>query len=48
MKTPGGLSRTLTPGGMAIFKAASREEATKLATDDPMVRSGMLNVEVKI
>ena len=36
-----------TPGGMAIFRAADLEEATRLGTDDPTVRSGMLIVEVK-
>jgi uncharacterized protein YciI len=48
MKTLGGLSGTLASGGMAIFRAANLEEATKLGMDDPTVRSGMLNVDVKI
>nr|WP_285427100.1 hypothetical protein [Variovorax paradoxus] len=33
---------------MTIFKAADLEEATKIGTDDPTVKSGMLNVEVKM
>ena len=47
MKTVGGLSGKLASGGMAIFKAADLEEATRFGTDDPTVRSGMLDVEVK-
>ena len=47
MITPGGLSGTLAPGGMAIHKATDLAEATKLGTDDPTVQSGMLNAEIK-
>jgi uncharacterized protein YciI len=32
---------------MTIFKAADLAEAIKIATDDPSVKSGMLNVTVK-
>ncbi|CAG9247150.1 YciI family protein [Paraburkholderia caribensis] len=35
-------------GGMTIFKAADLAEAQKIATDDPTVQSGLLNVEVKM
>ena len=48
MKTAGGMAGTMAAGGMAIFKAADLEEATKLGTDDPTVKSGMLNVDMKI
>lgn len=48
MKTTGGMAGTMASGGMAIFKAADLEEATKLGTDDPTVKSGMLNVDMKI
>jgi uncharacterized protein len=47
MESPGGLGGVLASGGMAIFKAANIEEATKLGTDDPTVQSGMLNVDVR-
>lgn len=33
---------------MTIFKALDLEEATRIATDDPAVKSGLLNVEVKM
>ncbi|QDE39920.1 cytosolic protein [Luteibacter pinisoli] len=48
MKKAGGLNGELEEGGMTIFKAADMEEATRIATDDPTVKSGMLNVEVKM
>jgi len=40
---------TLNPdlGGMTIFRAADLEEAIRIGTDDPSVKSGLLNVEVK-
>ena len=47
MDEPGGLAGKLADGGMAILKAADLKEATKLGTDDPTVRSGMLKVELK-
>ena len=47
METPGGMAGTMASGGMAIFKAANLEEATRLGTDDPTVQSGMLHAEVK-
>lgn len=40
METVGGLNGVLADGGMTIFKAADLEEATKIATDDPSVKSG--------
>jgi uncharacterized protein YciI len=48
MKEPGGLAGKLDDGGFTIFKVADLGEATKLATEDPTVKSGMLNVETKI
>ncbi|BAN26353.1 hypothetical cytosolic protein [Caballeronia insecticola] len=48
MEKAGGLSGVLADGGMTIFKAGDRAEAEKIATDDPTVQSGMLNVEVKM
>jgi hypothetical protein len=33
---------------MTIFKAADLAEATRIATDDPTVKSGMLDVEVRM
>lgn len=48
METVGGLNGVLADGGMTIFKAADLEEATKIATDDPSVKSGQLAVAVKI
>lgn len=48
MQTPGGLAGKLASGGMAIFKAADLEEATRLGTNDPTVRSGMLKVDIKM
>jgi len=47
MEKAGGLNGVLEDGGMTIFKAADLAEATKIATDDPSVKSGMLNVTVK-
>ncbi|MCJ2094306.1 YciI family protein [Methylobacterium sp. J-072] len=47
IETVGGLSGKLASGGMAIFKAADLKEATRFGTDDPTVRSDMLDVEVK-
>ena len=47
MKRTGGLAGELADGGMAILKAADINEATALGTDDPTVKSGMLNVEMK-
>jgi uncharacterized protein YciI len=47
MASPGGLSGKLVDGGMAILEAADLEEATKLGTDDPMVKSGMLKADIK-
>ena len=46
METSGGMAGTMASGGMAIFKAADFSEAIKLGTDDPTVKSGMLNVDV--
>ena len=48
MEEAGGLDGVLSDGGMTIFKAADLEAATKIATDDPTVKSGMLNVDVKM
>ncbi|REE93242.1 YCII-related domain-containing protein [Cupriavidus plantarum] len=48
MKEAGGLSGVLDDGGMTIFKAKDLAEATRIATDDPTVKSGFLNVEVKM
>jgi uncharacterized protein YciI len=48
MEKAGGLNGVLADGGMTIFKAANLEEAIKIGTDDPTVKSGMLNVEVKM
>jgi len=31
----------------SLFKAADFDEAVRIATDDPSVKSGMLNVTVK-
>jgi uncharacterized protein YciI len=33
---------------MTIFKAKDLAEATRIANDDPTVKSGLLNVEVKM
>ena len=41
-------SGVLEDGGMTIFRAADLTEARKIATDDPTVQSGMLDVEVKM
>jgi uncharacterized protein YciI len=48
MEKAGGLSGVLADGGMTIFKADDLAEARKIATDDPTVQSGMLNVDVKM
>jgi uncharacterized protein len=48
MKEAGGLNGVLEDGGMTIFRAASLEEAKRIGSDDPSVKSGMLNVEVKM
>lgn len=48
MTETGGLAGKLADGGMAILRAADLEEATRLGTDDPTVKSGMLKVEMKI
>ena len=43
MEGAGGMSA----GGMTIFKAADLAEAVSLGTEDPTVKPGMLNAEVK-
>jgi uncharacterized protein len=48
MKKAGGLNGVLADGGMTIFKAANFDEAIKIGREDPTVRSGMLNVDVKM
>lgn len=48
MEKAGGLNGVLADGGMTIFKATDLEEATKIGTDDPTVKSGLLKVEVKM
>jgi uncharacterized protein YciI len=48
MEKAGGLNGVLADGGMTIFRAADLEEATQIGTDDPTVKSDMLNVEVKM
>jgi uncharacterized protein YciI len=48
MEKAGGLDGVLADGGMTIFKADDLAKATKIATDDPTVQSGMLNVDVKM
>ncbi len=48
MEKAGGLSGVLEDGGMTIFKASDLDEATKISADDPSVKSGMLNVVVKM
>lgn len=48
MEKAGGLNSVLADGGMTIFKAADFEEANRIATDDPSVQAGLLNVEVKM
>jgi uncharacterized protein YciI len=48
MEKAGGLNGVLEDGGMTIFKAADLDEATRISTDDPTVKSGMLNVVVKM
>lgn len=48
MEAAGGLNGILADGGMTIFRAADLVEATEIASDDPTVKSGMLDVEVKM
>jgi uncharacterized protein YciI len=48
MEKAGGLHGVLEDGGMTIFKAADLDEAIRIGSDDPTVKSGMLNVEVKM
>src|ERR1700754_1037614 len=48
MEKAGGLNGVLADGGMTIFRAADLNEAIKIGTDDPTVKSGMLNVDVKM
>lgn len=47
MEVEGGLNGRLAPGGMAVFKTKSLAEAMKLAKDDPTVKSGMINADMK-
>jgi uncharacterized protein YciI len=35
-------------GGVTIFKAPDRDEATRIGNDDPTVQSGILNVDMKM
>lgn len=48
MKKAGGLAGVLDDGGMTVFRAADFSEAVRIGNDDPTVRSGMLNVDVKM
>lgn len=48
MEKAGGLNGVLSDGGMTIFTATDLAEATKIAKNDPTVKSGMLDVEVKM
>jgi len=48
MLRAGGLAGDLADGGMTIFKADDLDAATKIARSDPTVKSGMLDVEVKM
>jgi len=48
MEKAGGLDGVLADGGMTIFRAADLDEAIRIGTDDPTVKSGMLDVEVKM
>jgi uncharacterized protein len=48
MEQAGGLNGVLADGGMTIFRATDLAEAIKIGTDDPTVKSGMLNVDVKM
>jgi uncharacterized protein YciI len=43
MEPSGGMAA----GGMAIFKSTDLKTATELGTEDPTVKSGLLNVVVK-
>jgi uncharacterized protein YciI len=43
-----GLNGELADGGMTIFRAANLDEAITIGTDDPTLKSGMLNVQVKM
>lgn len=48
MEKAGGLDGVLADGGMTIFKAADIDDAVRIGNDDPTVKSGMLNVVVKM
>jgi uncharacterized protein len=48
MERAGGLNGVLADGGMTIFRAANLDEAITIGMDDPTVKSGMLNVQVKM
>ena len=48
MEKAGGLNGVLADGGMTIFRAANLDEVITIGTDDPTVKSGMLNVQVKM
>lgn len=48
MEKAGGLNGVLADGGMTIYEAEDWEEAIKIGTEDPTVKSGFLNVEVKM
>jgi uncharacterized protein YciI len=49
MEKAGGLKEGVAAdGGMTIFKAANLQEAINIHNEDPTVKSGMLNVEIKI
>jgi uncharacterized protein YciI len=48
MLKAGGLNGDLDNGGMTIFKADDLPAAIKIALDDPTVKSGMLDVDVKM
>ena len=48
MEKAGGLNGVLADGGMTIFRAADWDEAIRIGSDDPTVKSGMLNVNVKM
>ena len=48
MEKAGGLGGVLSDGGMTIYRAADLDQATRIARDDPTVKSGMLDVEVRM
>jgi uncharacterized protein YciI len=48
MEKAGGLNGVLADGGMTIYTATDLDEAIRIATDDPTVQSGLLNVDVKM